>query len=216
MSFEQAFPAGLADDVRAVEAILPGPDRYRGTPERGGFTVSVAGERVSIPQRVYNFEPGWFRRRRLTDRQRTVLACLYTRHHIGYVRERRLEQVIEIAEPWVVPFVVRLAGEYVVDIVETVRTHLGEKPPALYGEFVAANPAFLGTLERQVVSHWNCHHRRKYPRFADYPGTIVLDSLRAVGELMGGRPPRSTCPALRRGNACSNVASRSVDQTRGA
>ena len=76
MPLERAFPAALADDVRAVEAILPALDRYRTRREPWNFTVTVASER---------------------------------------------------------------ATEYVLPIIEEIRTRLGEPPPARYGEFAAAN-----------------------------------------------------------------------------
>lgn len=42
---------------------------------------------------------------------------MFTRHHDGYVRQEWAREVVPVAEPWVVPFMVQLLGEYVVEIV---------------------------------------------------------------------------------------------------
>ena len=55
--------------------------------------------------------------RYLTARQRLILGCIFTRHHNGYVRQQWMRAVVPHAEPWVVPFVLALLGEYVVEIV---------------------------------------------------------------------------------------------------
>ena len=40
--------------------------------------------------------------------QRAVLDCSYARHPDSRVRQRRLERVVGLVEPWVAPFVVQL------------------------------------------------------------------------------------------------------------
>ncbi|MDR3081774.1 MAG: hypothetical protein LBV60_12755, partial [Streptomyces sp.] len=82
------------------------------------FQVEVQGETVAIPSRIYNEEPEAGLERSLTGTQRLILHCLYSRHSDGRVRQRRLEQLVSSSEPWVVPFVVQLAGEYVLEILE--------------------------------------------------------------------------------------------------
>ena len=83
MSLGKAFPPGLADDVHAVATIM----LKERQPPRHWFTVCVGDKPVTIPARLYVDEPGWLSRRRLTDRQRAVLTCLYARHHDGIVRQ---------------------------------------------------------------------------------------------------------------------------------
>jgi hypothetical protein len=85
------------------------------------FTVRVEGELVSIPYRIYNAEPVLSAAQRLLSVQQTILACLYTRHHNGHVRQRHLETIVGHAEDWVAPFVVQLLGEYVVQIVLAIQ-----------------------------------------------------------------------------------------------
>lgn len=185
-SLVAAFPAALEADVRAVLALMP-REEY---PPVGWFTVVVQGENVTIPARLYNAEPTRSAEAGLSPVQAAILGCLYSRHHDGFVRQRRIEQVIAVAEPWVVPFVVQLVGEYVLEILMAIRRGLpdiavaGSVQQLLYGGFLQANPEFFARTERRVVSYWSCYWRSLYAEFWTYPGADLLELLRS-----GARPP---------------------------
>ncbi|WP_431783048.1 hypothetical protein [Streptomyces chumphonensis] len=150
------------------------------------FEVEVQGETVAIPSRIYNEEPGADLERPLAGSQHVISHCLYSRHHDGWVRQRHLEQIVASGEPWVVPFVVQLAGEYVLEILEAIGRGLpglavpGSAQRRLYGEFIARNPAFFARTERRVVSYWSCYYRWKYGAFETYPGCLLLEAFRAA------------------------------------
>src|SRR5262245_46856146 len=94
-----AFPAALHADAATALAAMPPADHQSPT----SFGVTVAGERVDIPYRIYNPEPQGDRVGGLSPTQQTVLQCLYTRHHDGFVRQRYVQQVIGSPHAWVVP-----------------------------------------------------------------------------------------------------------------
>ena len=153
------------------------------------FTVDVRGETVSIPTRIYHPEPT--ADVELTGTQRLVLHCLYSRHHDGKVRQRHVEQILVSSEPWVVPFVVQLLGEYVLEIVLSIAKGLPAHSAQLYGEFIVANPAFFARTQRRVVSYWDCYYRRQYPVFRSYPGCVLAEAfLAAASEQAGATWPR--------------------------
>ncbi|RQX12383.1 hypothetical protein DDE19_28305 [Micromonospora ureilytica] len=162
------------------------------------FRVLVEGEPVLIPSRIYSDEPSVAAEAALSVTQRAVLDCLYTRHHDGRVRQRRLERVVGVIQPWVAPFVVQLVGEYVDEIllvIERVLTPELVVPhspvAAVYGRCAAENQAFMALTGQRVVSYWNCYHRRRYPALNDYPGHAVLAALRAAAQ----RPGKDAPPA---------------------
>ncbi|WP_326756769.1 hypothetical protein OHB56_02130 [Streptomyces sp. NBC_01635] len=133
--------------------------------------------------------------------QQAILHCLYSRHSDGLVRQRHLEQIASSDEPWVVPFVVQLAGEYVLEILESIQhglSDLSSKRSAqrlAYGDFIARNPGFFARTERRVVSYWSCYYRWKFPVLGTYPGCHLLELLRATAIDRTGRPwPRHTPP----------------------
>ncbi|MFD4692253.1 hypothetical protein [Streptomyces sp. NPDC058463] len=186
-----AFPSRLAGDVRSVSAVMPDTEFSPMDP----FRVDVQGETVTIPSRLYRGEPaaGWA--------QQVIAHCLYSRHSDGYVRQRHIEQVLESSEPRAAPFVVQLAGEYVLEILEAIGHGLpelavpGSSQRKLYGEFIARNPAFFVRTECRAVSYWACHYRWKYATFGTYPGSALLESFRkAASEHTGTRWARNTPP----------------------
>ncbi|MFS8203105.1 hypothetical protein ACLVWQ_31005 [Streptomyces sp. CWNU-52B] len=199
-ALEAAFPARLAGDVQGVLTVMPEARLATMMP----FEVEVQGETVSIPSRIYHEEPGAYLELPLTGTQQVILHCLYSRHSDGRVRQRHLEQIVASGEPWVVPFVVQLAGEYVLEILEAIGRGLpglavpGSAQRRLYGEFIARNPAFFARTERRVVSYWSCYYRWKYGAFGTYPGGVLLEAFRAaVVEQVGAQWPRHTPRAPR-------------------
>lgn len=192
-----AFPAELADDARTVVEVMPPSDSR----PHGAFSVVVQGQEVSLPERLYNDEPPSEAVAALSSRQRQLLHCLYSRHHDGRVRERHLSAVVGAADPWVVPFVVRLVGEYVVEILVVIRDGLrdlgtpGTDGRLAYGQFVVDNPEFFARTQQRVVSYWSCYYRHfPHPDFADYPGSVLLDLLRSAASDRAGRPWPSITP----------------------
>ncbi|MFF0159078.1 hypothetical protein ACFYRY_16315 [Streptomyces sp. NPDC005263] len=192
-----AFPTRLAGDVQSVLAVMPDARISSVDP----FEVEVRGETVTIPSRLYNEKPGADTERLLTGDQQAIFHCLYSRHSDGRVRQRHLEQIVASGEPWVAPFVVQLAGEYVLEILDVIGQGLadlavpGSAQSRLYGEFIAQNPAFFARTERRVVSYWSCYYRWKYAEFGTYPGCALMESFRAAAsDHVGEQWPRHTPP----------------------
>jgi hypothetical protein len=121
----------------------------------GTFTVTIDGEPVTIPDRVYNSEPR--HPERLTDLQRRILHCVYSRHHDGFVRQTHLRELLHCHEPWIAPFVVKLVGEYVLPIVEDVWTAISDDPAEreTLRRFARENPTFMELTRQRAISYWN-------------------------------------------------------------
>lgn len=198
-AFTAAFPRFLLHDVLVVASTMP-PCRH--APARS-FPVEVAGERVAIPERVHNDEPHAALTASFSGRQQAVFHCLCSRHHDGRVRQRHVEEIVALPEPWVVPFVVRLVGEYVEEIQRVIRDGLvdigipGTPQHDVYGTFLAANPAFLERTRQQMAGYWGCYHRGRWSR-KDYPGTVLVESLRDAARHSAGRGRRTPPDRLSR------------------
>ena len=165
---EAAFPRALAADVRSVARILP-ESPYSVEVSHDDFaTLIVCGETVRIPYRVYFPEPGVAATEKLTLRQRRILAALLMRSNDGYVRERRLREIARSADDWIVPFVVQLLSEYVIEIA-TVFDELGVPNQAAYVTFVGDNPEYWSRVRARMISYWAYYYRRRFPSFTDYP-----------------------------------------------
>lgn len=172
-SIPAAFPARLQSDAVALVEAMPAATFH--LPHT--FTVTTAGEPVTIPERIYNPEPKSFRT--LTDTQQLMLHCLYSRHHNGFVRQSHLRGILGSREDWVAPFVVRLIGEYVLPIVQDIEAALVADPAERkrLARFAVENPAFIDLTRQRAVSYWNVYYRYEYPRAADYPGTAALNQV---------------------------------------
>jgi hypothetical protein len=180
--FAPAFPKSVAERVAAASAEIPASD----LDPAGDFVVSVEGELLRIPYRIYNAEPST-QAVRLNGESAHVLACLYTRHHDGHVRQRHLREIVELTQPWIAPYVVQLIGEYVVEILIDIRNRLtgldteGAPQRVQYGAFVAENPEYMDLIAQRMISYWNCYYRHEYPKLSDYPGHQLVLALKRAG-----------------------------------
>lgn len=184
-----AFPADLDSTVRAVVATLSPPIHRL----EQSFTVLVREDIVVIPYRLYYAEPVPGSGPLLVGDQALVRACLMSRNHDGHVRQRAVERLLASSEDWVVPFVVQLVGEYVVEIMETIWADLASDLTGLhsprrdaYQRFVRANPDFIVLTRARVTSYWACYYRNRFPDWdkqpnrADYPGYRLIEYLSAL------------------------------------
>lgn len=170
------FPSALRAAARAAIALVAQEEI---APPRGAFTVGVDGETLRIPYRLY-YDAERLRRAigNAHGIDKRILACLGTRHHDGRVRQACLALILGSDAAWVTPYIVHLAGEYVIEIVDDVARALPMRDPASLAVFARANPIYLATLARRVTSYWNCCHRGTYPDRAEYPGARTLALMR--------------------------------------
>lgn len=184
MRYSPQFPTALQDVANALYADLSAREQHPALP---GFRVQVDGECLSAPQRVY-FDPGILRAAiaRSTGDRQTLALCLGSRHCDGHVREACLRSLIHSDTMWVVPFVVQLLGEYVIEIIRCIEENIAVMDRLLYGRFMAQNPAFVATTKRRIASYWDCYHRHRYPNFATYPATLAMRSLECMAKESSG------------------------------
>jgi hypothetical protein len=176
------FPTRVREDAQVLADALPDAQHVmtaRAQP------VLVEEEEVNIPGRIYNPELSARSIRSLSNLQRLIGACAYSRHHDGYVRESSCAAITASAEHWVVPYVVQLLGEYVVEISTLILDRLTAQSsftwPA-YQEFVRANAAFIDLTQARAISYWSCYYRHAIARDR-YPTLVALDRLRQAAEL---------------------------------
>lgn len=169
------FPFALRTSVHeAVAAVAKGEWH----PPRHVFLVNWELEALRIPYRIY-YDPVLLRQELATSAgdRRTILACLGTRHYDGHLRQQCLAELWSVREAWLMPYVIQLASEYVVEIALDVADGIPKMDVPKLATFVRANPAYLATLQRRVTSYWSCYHRCAYPDRSVYPGTRVVTYL---------------------------------------
>jgi|APAra7269096714_1048519.scaffolds.fasta_scaffold11061_3 hypothetical protein len=178
MTFQILLPSGLQPVGDAVLRSLLPSDRHLFP---NGITVLVHGEVLAFPSRLH------CPRDRLQDTvdhstgdARRLALCLGTRHHDGHVREACLRQIGAMDPPWVIPFVVQLLGEYVVEITEVAAEAIARADPIELAAFVAGNPRFMATTRRRVVSYWDCYYRDRWSVVTAYPAMAALKAIERI------------------------------------
>lgn len=171
-SIANAFPTYLKLEAARLSLIM-GDTRFA---DHRGIEVTTDKNRVVIPYRIYH-EGSEQDVRSLSRTQSIMYSCLLTRHHNGYVRQRQLERILPISEPWVVPFVVQLTGEYVIEMLDTCESHFSLLDPVIYGAFIRDNPKYFQATRDRMISYWDCYYRSLYKCKPDYVGFRLFDQL---------------------------------------
>jgi hypothetical protein len=178
MTYEPAFPSEIEPAASALLSSLSVGELH--SPHQG-FVVQVHSQTLSAPSRVYYSTDRLLTHIRNARGESRILAlCLGTCHHDGFVREHCVRELIEIDRTWAVPFVVKLLGEYVIQIANVIIAALPRVSRTTYGEFVRENPQFFATTKRRVVSYWDCYYRGSYSRLAEYPPFLAIEHIEGM------------------------------------
>jgi hypothetical protein len=182
--FIPIFPPSLAATALELYATLG----VGVAPAFPGFDVRIGSEQLWAPRRVY-YEPTRLEQvLRETKGDAHVLAlCLGSTHWDGWVREECVRQLILHDRPWVAPFIIKLVGEYVVEIIEVIDANLDSVNKQTYANFVRENPNFIATTARRVASYWDCYYRTRYRSLESYPGSIALRKILQMVDLVEAR-----------------------------
>lgn len=172
MLYRPQFPQALSDIAAALLQKLGKSQALEPCP---GFTVRIDGELLHAPYRVYYDERELQQCiQKSTGPAHPLALCLGSRHANGHVRETCLRQLLAHDWDWVLPFVVRAAGEYVLEIAENLPAQTHRLSPHNYGRFAAENPEFVTACKQQAASYWDCYHRQRYPLLHQHPGMRFL------------------------------------------
>ena len=142
-----------------------------------GASVRVGEELVNIPYRLH-LDPSFIHVDHLTSLQQDIVNCLLTRHSDGFVRQNHLTRIVRLNHVWVPPFVVQLAGEYVIEILNVICQNLEALDPSTYGDFLRNNPAFLTLTEQRIKSYRDCYYRNETGK--EYVGFKILEFFRSL------------------------------------
>ncbi len=141
--------------------------------------VLLGKELLRIPYRLYFNEPNPDKEKLLTDQQKTILNCIYLRHHNGFVRQKRLEKLVDTTLYFITPYTFQLLGEYVIEILEVLDRHINDKTIDTYVDFVNENRKYWQQTESRMISYWNEYYRRpKFPKLKDYIGKQIVDRIK--------------------------------------
>ena len=169
-----AFPQYLADEAARIAHLIP--DGQFPPKEDTIGPITVGGNELRIPWRIYSPELSAASINGLKVRERLMMCCWYTRHHDGLVRQKYVNELFPVADEWCLPFVVQLVGEYIAEIVEVINENVASVSAELCSQFSQDNEQFLALTRDRVISY-RLYYRSRYPTLRDYPGFQILNSL---------------------------------------
>ena len=185
-----SFPKELENDVNEVFKILSIEYEIITSENQilvihnlihSGFQeVKYNYEILKIPYRLYFNEPSKKDEDILSTTQKTILNCIFLRHFNGYIRERRLKNLIQNTEAWVIPFIFQLIGEYVYEIFETLSEHITENTHQSYINFANQNPEYFQLTKNRVISYWDAYYRSKYPKLNQYLAYKIINKIKDI------------------------------------
>jgi hypothetical protein len=143
--------------------------------------LRVEGQEMTVPYRVY-YDPAklWSVVDRSSGLERSLALCLGSRHWDGHVREACVRRLLPSRDRWVVPFVVCLLGEYVIEIIDLIADAFDGLDPDALADFASENRAFLATTISRATSYWNERFRQRFPDRQAYPALAMLAKIDRV------------------------------------
>ena len=170
---QKAFPSYLHKDADKIIDFLQQNDP-KSFKTIGTEVVCLNGEVLELPQRVYF---GEFNTQNLTLVQEQMLNCLYLCHCNGHLREFYLRNLLAIKEDFALPFIAKLFGDYVIEIVEVLHRELPNNTRDRLKVFFRANPLYQKRIESRIASYWDCFYRNTHPNFKKYIGYKLFQSI---------------------------------------
>lgn len=181
------FPQSLRSDVEKVIDVIPSNKNIllaNGKIHKSNNLIHdnlqkflLNDEILNIPSRVYFNEPAEIDEKALTERQQLILNCIYLRHHNGFIRQKRVDKIIGSKEDFVIPFIIQLLGEYVVEILYVLDQNIKDEDIKFYKNFILQNEKYWQKTKSRLISYWNEYYRSQYPILKEYVGFKIIQKL---------------------------------------
>ena len=171
--FYNAFPNDLRENLNKVLEVLPGYtfNNVSLVTSDDIIAYTLGNHTIEIPYRMYLLDIADTEYEKLSQTQKKILCCIYTRSCDGFIREKYLHKLLDMPlEQWAIPFVVKLCDEYVLEILEVIYDKLKERDNTDIQEFCFKNKVTISKGHARMTSYWNEYYRRCAFSFRNYIG----------------------------------------------
>lgn len=173
LRLSKAFPKEFALDVEVVcKAMSTKSNAYSGAlfcDENTEWNLP-SGEKIKIPYRIYVGD-GLIFGDRMTERQKLIYHCIFSRSYNGYVRQKHIEALLASDLPdWAKPYVIKICDEYVKEILDVVYQKLQGRNNERYKAICTLNFDYFKLGHSRMISYWNEFYRYDYYRYDEYIG----------------------------------------------
>ena len=170
---EKSFPSYLQKDATKIADFLQqnAPKDFKMIGTEG---IYLNGEFLELPQRVYF---GEFNTKSLTLVQEQMFNCLYLCHCNGHLREHYLRELLAVKEDFILPFIAKLFGDYVMEILEVLHHELPNDTRDKLRDFSRANPLYKRRIQSRIASYWDLFYRNAQSDFKKYIGYQLFQTI---------------------------------------
>ena len=172
-SLVNGFPKHIRNDVEKVVNIIPIEtcNNVKIGISENNINYILYGEKIIFPYRIYYNEISESIFENLNEVQKNILHCIYTRSCDGYVREKHLGSLLNSdCFNWVIPYIVKICDEYVVEILELTYSELKERNTDEIKKFCIENKAIFCKSYNRMISYWNEFYRHRCYYYKNYIG----------------------------------------------
>lgn len=171
--FYDAFPKELYNDLQEVLKIIP-KETYNNVSigcSENIVEYCLNNVIIKMPYRMYFTDIELAKIENLTNIQKEIFYCIYTRSCDGFVREKYLRELLKLnIDYWAIPFIVKLSDEYIVEILEVIYDKLKTRNNDDIKQFCLENKRIINKSYLRMISYWNEFYRSKEPYFHKYIG----------------------------------------------
>ena len=180
------FPIQLKEDVERVIDVMPLEEeiyiesfgskyKIENAIHSESIVIILQNEEITLTGRIFFNEPNVQIESQLTETQKQILNCIYCRHFDGYIREKRLRNLILIDHFWVLPFKLQLLGEFVIEILDELNKHITEENASHFKRLILENKKYWLQTKSRMVSWWDADYRfPNHKKLNDYIGTKIM------------------------------------------
>jgi hypothetical protein len=182
-SLEVCFPESEREDLFDVCALIAkSTGRTRKLPF-GGISFAprakkwelLSGERVELPQRIYLSECTEKKLASLTDTQKAIYHCIFSKSHDGFARERHIEALFALGVPdFALPYIVESGGDYVLEIVQTLYRLIPSENIERYRKFCGRNIKNVQSCHSRMMSYRQEYYMDICPDYGSYVGNVLF------------------------------------------
>ena len=178
---QEGFPKEISDDVMKVCSLIP----RKTSLTLQDVEYTQGDQLIKFAYRNYYMDISDSYIEILTEQQKMILHCIYSRNCDGYVRQKHLKSLLLMDyKEWAIPYIVKICDEYVIEIVEMTYDILKNQDTASFKSFCNENKKELCKSYSRMISYWNEYYRHRYSDFQQYVGTKVFEECFGYSKLM--------------------------------
>lgn len=121
--FYHGFPDHLTEDVLKVAGLIVNKTNNDLAMEMSQDLIYYFqnGHAIQFPYRIYYADRSNKETANLSQQQKMILHCIYSRSNAGFVRQKHMRCLLQMDyEEWAIPYIVKICDEYVLEILEMV------------------------------------------------------------------------------------------------